>query len=80
MTNSNSRNLRTYLDQIYNWVGENHRRSDRVEKNMRAQDVIPPGSQEPEEVFSFTWLILNNLCPPDMPLPLQLTSDQKAKT
>lgn len=46
-------------------MGENHRRSDLVEKNMRAQDVIPPGSQGPGEVFSFTWLILNNLCPPD---------------
>lgn len=47
---------------------------------MRAQDVIPPGSQGPGEFSAFTWLILNNLCPPDLPLPLQLTSDQKAKT
>lgn len=41
---------------------------------------IPPESQWLAEVFSFSWLALNNFCPLDLPLPLQLSSDQKAKT
>ena len=44
------------------------------------QAPLSMGFSRQEYWSGVTWLILNNLYPPDLPLPLQLSSDQKAKT